>query len=175
MPTRIVLSMVIVAFVAGCSGFNAASDRIASVITPYKMDIVQGNFVSAEQLALLKPGLPRAQVRELLGTPLVSSVFHGQRWDYIFTFRRQGVATQARRLTVFFTNDVVERIQTDTLPSEAEFVASLDSGRRSAPVPVLELDATALQQLPRPARAAASAPSVIDLSPSYPPLESSVR
>ena len=175
MPSRIVFTMIAAALLAGCSGFDAASGRVAALVTPYKMDIVQGNFVSAEQLALLKPGLPRAQVREILGTPLVSSVFHGQRWDYVFTFKRQNVAPQARRLTIFFEKDVLQRLQADTLPTEAEFVASLDSGRRNAPVPVLELDAAALEQLPKPSRAAASSPALVEPPPSYPPLESTLR
>ena len=75
---------------AACGGFNSASNRIAGVVTPSKMDIVQGNFVSKEQAAALQPGMSRGQVRDLLGTPLLTSMFHADRWDYVFTFKRQG-------------------------------------------------------------------------------------
>lgn len=84
-----------------CSSLDSASKTVVGAVSPYKIDIVQGNFVSAEQLAAVKPGMNRAQVRDILGTPLLASVFHADRWDYVFTFRRQGQAAQSRTLSVF--------------------------------------------------------------------------
>ena len=37
------------------------------VITPYRIDIVQGNAVTKEQAELVKPGLSKLQVRDILG------------------------------------------------------------------------------------------------------------
>ena len=82
--------------------------------------------------------MSRIQVRDILGTPLLTSLFHEQRWDYVFTFKRKGFEPQARKVTVFFKGDLLERFEADTLPTEAEFVASLDSGRSNGAVPVLE-------------------------------------
>ncbi|MFT6591098.1 MAG: outer membrane protein assembly factor BamE, partial [Rhodoferax sp.] len=135
------LSLLVAASVglAACGSLNSASSSLASVVTPYKMDIVQGNFVSKEQATAVKPGMTRLQVRDLMGTPLLTSIFHADRWDYVFTFKRQGLEPQARRVTVFFKGDLMERLEGDELPTEAEFVASLDSGRQSGKVPVLEM------------------------------------
>lgn len=157
---------------SGCSSLDGASSRLVSKITPYKIDIVQGNFVSREQAAAVKEGMSRVQVREILGSPLLASIFHADRWDYLFTFKRQGAEPQARRVTVFFKDDVVTKLQSDALPSEVEFVASLDSGRSTGKVPVLEmseesLKATAVQ--PKPVEAKVLPP----LPLSYPPLEAS--
>src|SRR5512133_452439 len=135
-----------------CGSLDQASNRMVSVVTPYKIDIVQGNFVSREQAAALKEGMSRLQVREILGTPLLTSIFHADRWDYVFTFKRQGVQPQSRRVTVFFKGDALDRIEADPLPSEMEFAASLDSGRRSGKVPVLQLSEEELKNLPTPAR-----------------------
>ena len=88
---RLTLILVVSASVAACGSLNSASANVASIVTPYKMDIVQGNFVSKEQAAALKPGMSRAQVRDILGTPLLASIFHDDRWDYVFTFKRQGL------------------------------------------------------------------------------------
>ena len=44
----------------------------------------------------------------------------------MFTLKRQGVEPQSRKLTVFFKDDVLERFEGDAMPSEAEFVATLD-------------------------------------------------
>ena len=167
---RIALTSSVVLALSACGSFNGASNRLVGVITPYKIDIVQGNFVSREQADALKPGMSRTQVRDILGTPLLTDIFHADRWDYVFTFRRQGVEPQARRVTVFFKGDVLERTEADALPTEAEFVASLDSGRKSGQVPVLEAAPEAMKVATTPVKAAESKP-LPPLPASYPPLE----
>jgi outer membrane protein assembly factor BamE len=157
-----------------CGSFDQASNRMVSVVTPYKIDIVQGNFVSREQAAALKEGMSRLQVREILGTPLLVSIFHADRWDYVFTFKRQGVEPQARRVTVFFKGDSLTRVEADPLPSEAEFVASLDSGRKTGTVPVLEMSEDSLKATAVAPQAAASK-VLPPLPASYPPLENSAN
>ena len=162
------------AALVACGGLNSATSRVASIVTPYKMDIVQGNFVSKEQAAALQPGMSRPQVRDLLGSPLLVSMFHADRWDYVFTFRRQGFEPQARKVTVFFKGDGLERFEADALPTEAEFVASLDSGRRSGKVPVLEASEENLAKF-APAAKVVEPKALPPLRESYPPLEPSNR
>lgn len=172
-PHRCVSWIAIVASVAAlsaCSSVDRASNRLASVVTPYKIDIVQGNFVSREQASALQTGMSRNQVKNILGTPLLTSIFHADRWDYVFTFKRQGLAPQSRRVSVFFKDDVLARIEADELPTETEFVASLDSGRSVGTVPVLEMSDESLKASAKPA-----ATEPVKASPSlptnYPPLE----
>lgn len=166
------LYLALCAGLTACSGFNGASNRLASVITPYQIDVVQGNFVSSEQVALLKTGMPRQAVRDVLGTPLLKSVFHADRWDYVFTFKRKGQEPQLRKVTVFFKNDALDRFDADALPTEAEFVASLDSGRKNGKVPVLEASEESLKQFPTATKAEAEpAKPLPPPRSSYPPLE----
>ncbi|MDO8448766.1 MAG: outer membrane protein assembly factor BamE [Rhodoferax sp.] len=172
--TRLTLLLAATAGLVACGSLNSASNSIAGVVTPYKMDIVQGNFVSKEQAAAVQPGMSRTQVRDILGTPLLTSIFHADRWDYVFTFKRQGLEPQARKVTVFFKGDALERIEADALPTEAEFVASLGSGRKSGKVPVLEMTEESLKQLPAPGRTAEPKP-LPPLPASYPPLEPAAR
>ena len=171
---RLSLLLAIGASLLACGSLDSVSNRAVSVVTPYKMDIVQGNFVSAEQLAAIKPGMSRLQVRDVLGTPLLASIFHADRWDYVFTFRRQGAPLQARQVTVYFNGDVLERVDADSMPTEAEFVASLDSGRKIGKVPVLEVPSDTLNQRPTPAKPAEAKP-LPPLPASYPPLEPALR
>lgn len=171
---RLSLFLVVCASLAGCGSFNGASSRIAGLVTPYKIDVVQGNFVSKEQAAALTPGMTRGQVKGILGSPLLASIFHADRWDYVFTFKRQGAEPQSRRVTVFFKDDGLERFEADTLPTEAEFVASLDSGRKAGKVPVLEVPEEELKALPAPVKEADSKP-LPPLPASYPPLEQPAR
>ena len=127
-----------VAALAGCSSLDGASTRIASIVTPYKIDVVQGNFVSREQVEALQPGMSRQQVREILGTPLVTSLFHADRWEYVFTLKRPGEEAQTRKLTVYFKGDGLDRSEGDPMPTETEFVATLGSRGSKSKVPVLE-------------------------------------
>lgn len=87
-----------------------------SSIKPYRIDIQQGNFLSAEMVAQLKIGMTREQVRFVLGTPLVTDIFHGDRWDYVF-YRELGNGTkERRRLSVFFEDNKLARFTGDNLP-----------------------------------------------------------
>ena len=174
---RSVHLMMLLASSAGllaCGSLDNASNRIVGVVTPYKVDIVQGNFVSKEQSALLKPGVTRAQVRDILGTPLLMSLFHADRWDYVFTIQRQGLPSQLRKLTVTFKGDELDRIDAEPMPSEADFVASLDSARPAGKVPVLELSEESLKLLPVPAKKVDAKP-LPTLPTNYPPLEPATR
>ena len=104
-------------------------DRLFGAITPYRVDVMQGNVITQELAASVKPGMSREQVRDVLGSPLLTSAFHADRWDYVFTMRRQGVEPQRRSVVVFFKGDVLERIEAPELPSEKDFVTSIRRAR----------------------------------------------
>jgi outer membrane protein assembly factor BamE len=77
----------------------------------YRIDIQQGNFLDPEKVSQVQPGMTRSQVRYLLGTPLASTPFGDQRWDYVYYFRRgHATAYQERKVTVHFDQDKVSRI-----------------------------------------------------------------
>jgi outer membrane protein assembly factor BamE len=131
---------------------------------PYVPEVVQGNFVSKEQRQAISPGMARAQVKDILGTPLVTSLFHADRWDYAFSIRRQGVPPQSFQLTVFFKNDVVAAVESGDLPSESEFVERLVVPRKDE-----------LKKFPAPPQAIGSSERKPPLPASYPPLEPTPR
>lgn len=162
---------------AGCSSIDGASQRIASIVNPYKVDVVQGNFVSREQVQALQPGMSRQQVRDILGTPLVTSVFHADRWEYVFTLKRPNQDIQTRKLTAFFKGDALDRSEGDEMPTEAEFVATLGARDVKGKVPVLQATPAQLNKYPAPAQPPAAANPVrsAPLPTSYPPLEPPAR
>ena len=134
---------------------------------------MQGNFVSREQVQALQPGMSRQQVREILGTPLVTSVFHADRWDYVFTIQRQGVEAQNRKLNVFFEGERFVRAEGDEMPSESEFVATLGKPTSKLKVPNLQASEEQLAKFPaaKPKAADAVARDTAQPQRSYPPLE----
>jgi outer membrane protein assembly factor BamE len=151
------------------------STGLLETLSPYRIEIVQGNFVSKEQVAALQPGMTRNQVRDILGTALLASIFHSDRWDYAFTLSRQGLEPQARRMSVFFKGDAMLRVEGDEMPSESEFVTKLESSRNLGKVPLLKADAENLKQF-APATPPISRAAPAPVAPqSYPPLEASTR
>lgn len=159
------------ATLAGCGSFSSLNQ---DTFKPYIPEVVQGNFVSKEQRQAITPGMARAQVKDILGTPLVTSLFHADRWDYAFSIRRQGVPPQSFQLTVFFKNDVVSSVDSGDLPSESEFVDRLRAQRQAATVTNLQASEDDLKKFPPPKGAASTQPAAA-LPTSYPPLEPTPR
>ena len=76
----------------------------------YRIDIQQGNVVVKDQLAKVKVGMSRPEVRQILGTPLLSDAFHANRWDYWFYNEKRGRELERNRITILFADDKVTRI-----------------------------------------------------------------
>lgn len=89
---------------ASCSGLSVP------LLSPYKMDIRQGNYLTAEMRGQLKPGMTKQQVRYVLGTPMISDAFHGNRWDYVYRLAQQGEVVESQNLTLYFEGDNLARI-----------------------------------------------------------------
>ncbi|MBP8898330.1 MAG: outer membrane protein assembly factor BamE [Sulfuritalea sp.] len=137
--------LLLLPFLAACSG----APVITSVLTPYRIDVRQGNFVTQEMVAQLKPGLSREQVRFILGSPLVADIFHGDRWDYVYSYKQGYGEAQQRTLTVFFQDNKLTRVAGD--------VVAEDPARAEAPKPAAQVI-----EIPGPAAAAASPAAAAD-------------
>jgi len=156
----------------GCQSLQS-SDNFLGLITPYRVEVVQGNVITKEQIEAVRPGITRAQVKDVLGTPLLADAFHTDRWDYVFSIRRQGAEPQDRRIVLMFESDRLKTIEGgDNLPSEREFVNSIDTFKTSRNAKPLAMAPEDVARLPKPVApppapdAAASAPTR-----TYPPLE----
>lgn len=130
-PTCARICLVLALSVAGCKSWSI--EDIPGV-TPYRIEIQQGNFVSQDMLSKLKKGMSRDQVRFVLGTPLLADMFHADRWDYVFYREFPNKTREERRVSVFFENDRLARVAGDVVP-ETEAVS------RSAPTGAATTDA----------------------------------
>lgn len=175
-----VWAMAVLPVLSGCAlGPDPIAVRepgILDRLTPYRVPIQQGNVVTREQLALVKPGMPREQVRDVLGSPMLTDIFHAQRWDFLFVSTRTSAASTPARLAVsvhFNNRGVVERVVAPDLPTEHEFVATMVDRRAAKPkVPTLELPTEQRAKLPLPVRSeTAAVPQPQGPARSYPPLE----
>jgi outer membrane protein assembly factor BamE len=167
---------------AGCSSLpslpsldslpSVAGDKVLGLVTPYRVEIVQGNVLTKELVSRVKPGMERAQVRDLLGSPLLADIFHDNRWDYAFSIKRQGAPSQARHVIAWFEGDRLKSLDVpDDLPSEQDFVASINTFKPSGKQPKLALSEDERKALPVPPKTEAAAVEPVGPVRSYPPLE----
>lgn len=98
------------ALTASCSN----APRIPGV-TPYKIEIQQGNFVSQDMVSRLKTGMSKEQVRSVLGTPLLTDIFHAERWDYVYWREQSNGKRESRKLVVYFDGGKLARLGGDVV------------------------------------------------------------
>jgi outer membrane protein assembly factor BamE len=103
------ISALLLSLLAGCSSIS---------VGPYHIDVQQGNALDQENVARLKTGLNRSQVRFLLGTPLIVDPFRNDRWDYVYMNYKAGKLAEQKHITLFFEGDTLARIEGD-LPEPA--------------------------------------------------------
>ena len=82
-------------------------------VKPYRIEIQQGNYISPEAIASLQPGMSKEQVRLALGTPLLTDIFHADRWDYVYWRDKPGAKREQRKLTVYFEDGKLTRLDGD--------------------------------------------------------------
>lgn len=106
----------------GCASQRDKPERVkgswlSNLPFVYKMTVQQGNIITEELVNRLELGMTRAQVRYLLGTPLLTDIFHPDRWDYAYTIQRGHRPMEERKLTLWFEDEALVRIQGDFAPS----------------------------------------------------------
>lgn len=112
--SRIILSALVVSstLLAGCS--------VPRIVTEYKIDVQQGNVLTQDMVAQLRPGLSKDQVRYILGTPMLMDIFHGERWDYVYRLEKGKTGeTENRKFSVFFTDGKLARVGGDVVAAQA--------------------------------------------------------
>jgi outer membrane protein assembly factor BamE len=102
-------------FSAGCSTIDTYMPTLRS-LGVYKLDINQGNYLSQDMVDKLKVGQTKAQVRQLLGTPLLVSPFRESRWDYVYAYTKQGRVVEHRTFTAYFVEEKLARWEGDEMP-----------------------------------------------------------
>lgn len=114
-PIPLLAALLVAIAATGCQSRDPSR---GGLLQPYRQNIPQGNYVDQQMLSQVKPGMTRDQVRFALGSPLLTDVFHPDRWDYVFRMLYADGTVEQRRVTVHFGNDRVERVvAADPLPA----------------------------------------------------------
>jgi outer membrane protein assembly factor BamE len=177
LPWRSLAALSLLVLTSACSSVSAWAPQLSSpetlfgVLKPYRIEVVQGNVMTQETMAQVQPGLGRSQVLQILGAPLLMDIFHQDRWDYVFTITKQGVAPQKRRISLFFKGDTLDRIEADALPTEQEFVAAVDRAPTAIKPPVPDLTPEQMAALPVATRDSSANAFPLGAVRQYPSLE----
>jgi outer membrane protein assembly factor BamE len=121
------------ASLSACSNTRIPSPADLPIV--YKIDVQQGNVITQDMVAQLKPGMDRSKVKFIMGTPVVADVFHQDRWDYLYTMQKRGGERSQRRISLYFKDDKLDRIEGDVRPAAGEFTTPEKARSTTVAVP----------------------------------------
>ncbi len=113
-------------------------DSVTGMVHPYRIDVRQGNYVDQSMIAQLRRGMTRDQVRFVMGSPLVSDIFHDDRWDYVYRFQPGKGAVQQRIISVFFVDEYLDHVAGDVTEA-ADYQEVLPDAEGSGKPRVIEI------------------------------------
>jgi outer membrane protein assembly factor BamE len=121
------------------------SARLPGPVSPYRMEIQQGNFISQDTVSQLKLGMTKEQVRFVLGTPLITDSFHADRWDYVFRRQKSNSSElEHHKLAVFFEDGKLVRVDSDVVPAAPADAATIKTPEtKKAEVPATKTEVPA--------------------------------
>ena len=150
--THIVLAGMIPLIFVGCSFVDIPSVNDLPFI--HRIDVQQGNVITQNMLAQLKPNMEKKKVSFIMGTSVVMDTFNSDQWDYVYSFRYGGRHTERRRVTLHFdengllnsiTGDInlaesplIPRIHKDTKIEVPRFKAKTFSTKLKEKLPFVE-------------------------------------
>ncbi|VFP86607.1 Outer membrane protein assembly factor BamE [Candidatus Erwinia haradaeae] len=107
----LITMLIALTITSGCS----ISDKLV-----YHPDLIQGNYLSHNNLVKIRIGMTQEQVRSILGTPQVSDPFGSNIWYYVcrqkiryrplqqqtlkLVFNHQGILTNVNNQRIIFTH-----------------------------------------------------------------------
>ena len=78
----------------------------------YRIPIQQGNFLESKDIDQVTTGMTQAQVRYLLGTPMIADPFTKDRWDYVYYLKTNTMTAPIQQhFVVYFDQGKVSRIE----------------------------------------------------------------
>lgn len=79
-------------------------------------NVLQDHVVSSKMLLQLRPGMTKAQVQTIMGSPLIPDKAQGDIWNYVYQ-RRVGNELKEQRLVVMvFENEALKSVRGDIIP-----------------------------------------------------------
>jgi len=109
----IAFTILISSQISACSRRADGSFKIPFV---YRVDIQQGNVIEQSMIDKLEPGMTKAKVKFIMGTPLLVDPFHSNRWEYIYSNEPGGGDRVQRHIALFFKDDKLTHLEGNVTP-----------------------------------------------------------
>lgn len=138
LPKRLLISTALftaVVFSAGCS-----SVYVPGFIKVYEPDIQQGNIIEPEQIERLAEGMPRQQVRGLLGTPALSDLFRERERDVYFYYDKRGKDEPFTHVLTLYYDQDQRVIEIDNRGDDFAKAPSMNNAELPEPAELRETD-----------------------------------
>lgn len=81
------------------------------------MDIEQGNIITTDMIHQLHRGMTYAEVRELMGTPVLLNTFNDERANYVYTFKPGNGRMSESYITLTFIKNILVDIRGNVYPT----------------------------------------------------------
>ena len=111
----------------------------------YTLEIQQGNIVDQAMIDQLRPRMNKRQVLFIMGSPMLVDTFHPNRWDYLYSDKKNGEEVEKKRITLFFDKDQIVGIQGDLRPSAVP--VTKPSAETTVDVPKRDLEKTMWEKI----------------------------
>ena len=113
------------------NGSKNKYDRFEGAVAVYRPDIQQGNLITQEMVSQLKPGMTKAQVLFIMGTPVLQNTFDDNRWVYLYVFdSRNQQIKEEKQMSIYFKNDRIDHISKLSYPHPP--------GKKQLPIPMVD-------------------------------------
>lgn len=111
-------------FVLVLAAISASGCSLDALPFVYKPDVHQGMVINQDMVNQLRAGMSRRQVQFILGSPSITDTFHPDRWDYLQGRKSAGEAFESKRISVFFQDDRLVRVEGDLKPQDPALLPS---------------------------------------------------
>lgn len=71
-------------------------------IRPHRIDIEQGNIITEHDFSKLRKGMSEADVREIMGNPVLINVFTPDSLDYVYRLKKGYQVVKEQKLICLF-------------------------------------------------------------------------
>ncbi len=96
---KILIILICCLLIAGCSLFQIR-----------RTDIQQGNIYTQEMVSQLHTGMTFAEVKHIMGSPVLLNTFSDNRVDYVYTFKTGGKIVREKYVTLTFYKGRLEHV-----------------------------------------------------------------
>lgn len=113
-PATAGVALAAVLILGGCADYNWKMPGV------YRIPVQQGTVIEQSMLDQLRAGMPKEQVRFVMGSPVITDPFRNNRWDYIYSFKTGSDSVREQRhLTLYFDEeDRLTRVAGDVVPGD---------------------------------------------------------